>query len=673
MTALYSLSRGYIMVRTSTVIFLLLINFFVFGRDETPFSPLTRNEYPAEFYQGLLHQLNSADPDKAISFLEEEIESHEKRNHPSVVVNLHIINGILQRKLSSARGFVELQKALSKAAGAGLAYEQALAYLELGYTAQGEGQKEIALENFLEGIKVSEAYHLSDLAFRIYFSAGHLQYASDNFQEAIFMLEKGLRFNSFEQWAEKEKGVSHSVMKCYNTLGLSYMLLGDYGPCLSSYKKALQMASWLEDEFWIGLIQGNMGTLYLKKSDCDSALVLLKMDLTVSKKFNSRTSIASTYITLAELHENKRELETASLFYDSAGHIIDELKIPWPSYYIKRAELSYRMNHYKDAIEYGFTYKAQNDSLAQIKKSKALALLQAGFDFENKLGELYSLEKENQLKDEELNYKNLVIIASAVILLVSIALIIVLLRSNRLKVRMNETLEKEVDRRTRKLAYTVKELDTVVYRLSHDFRRPLTTLIGLDHLGRSLTQNQETQEIFEKIGKTARQMDKMLYKMTFVHEINSQKPKFQLINLKQLVNDVACTFESELKRCDLNFKEEIDPTLEVNTDPAFLRIVVSNLLENALVYSADHQNACIRISAGETGDTWYMDVEDNGSGISESIMPRIYEPFFRGSSVSEGNGLGLYLVKRATRRLKGRVDVMSSPKGGSRFTVQFPQ
>src|SRR5690606_12614262 len=151
-------------------------------------------------------------------------------------------------------------------------------------------------------------------------------------------------------------------------------------------------------------------------------------------------------------------------------------------------------------------------------KSKELAMLHASFDFQNKLGEINLLEKENQLKDEELKYKNLLIYGSGYVLLISVAMIIVLLRSNRLKVRLNETLEKEVGRRTRKLAYTVKELDTVVYRLSHDFRRPLTTLIGLDSLGRSLSNNDEVKEIFEKIGKTARQMDKMLYKMTFVHE-----------------------------------------------------------------------------------------------------------------------------------------------------------
>lgn len=299
-------------------------------------------------------------------------------------------------------------------------------------------------------------------------------------------------------------------------------------------------------------------------------------------------------------------------------------------------------------------------------------MLHASFDFQNKLGEINLLEKENQLKDEELKYKNLLIYGSGYVLLISVAMIIVLLRSNRLKVRLNETLEKEVGRRTRKLAYTVKELDTVVYRLSHDFRRPLTTLIGLDSLGRSLSNNDEVKEIFEKIGKTARQMDKMLYKMTFVHEINNQKPALSEVCVAEVIAEVRQQFEEELEAPDLKYEEIVVGQLKVPTDPHFLRIIVSNLLENALVFRPEHGKRTIRLTVEKLKDEWYVEVSDNGPGIPDNILSKIYEPFFRGSPASEGNGLGLYLVRRATRRLKGRITARSVVNKGSTFTVYFP-
>ncbi len=608
----------------------------------------------------------------ASKFLEGEIKRHESLGNISVVVNLQLLSGILQRSTSPAVGFKEIGKALTRATEADLFYEQALSYLELGFTAQSEGQKEKALQHFLKGVLIAENHHLADLAFRIYYSIGHLQYASDNFDEAIAMLAKGLRFYTFDEWMAK-KEFRHNLMSSYNTMGLAYMRAGLYPQALDSFRQSLTVANELKDEFWVGLVHGNMGNVYLKRNIYDSALLLLTIDLKASKKFNSKNSIASTYISLAELHEDQRDLATAEAFYDSAEFIINELNIPYPSYYIKRAELEYRMKDYKAASEYGFIYKVQNDSLAKQKRSKELSLALAGFDFENKLTEMTLLEKENLLKDEELKYKNLLIYGSAYILLMSVILILVLLRSNRLKVKLNETLEKEVGRRTRKLAYTVKELDTVVYRLSHDFRRPLTTLIGLDSLGRSISNDPEIEEIFDKIGKTARQMDKMLYKMTFVHEINSQKPEFTQVNPQEVLQEVVASFETELNSCQFQFEQEIDTDLTITTDPGFLRIIISNLLENAIIFSAESQCRWIKLKTGVGKDEWFLEVADNGMGIPEQILPRLYEPFFRGSPASEGNGLGLYLVKRATRRLKGRVNVRSVPNEGTTFTVTLPR
>lgn len=654
------------------VVFLLLLNLFSFGQDQTDISALSGDKFPATAYVELFGELRKKETDEALNLLEKEIIRHEALNHTSIVVNLRIVYGKIFKKRSAAEGYIEFQKAMTEAEKAGLFYEEVLALLEMGYVSQAEGLKERAFHDYLRGIRIAESNEFADLAFKLYYAAGHLQYHADNYNEAISLLTKGLRFYTLDEWSKKELSISHDVMSSLNTIGLANARLEKFKEAIDAYEDALVIADKLKDEFWVGLIHGNMGNVYLKRAQYDSALLLLNIDLKASKQFDYDFNTASTYISIAEVLENQRLFPKAEAYFDSAGRIINRLKVPYPSYYIKRAELAYRMGKHKEAVEYGFRYKTQNDSLVQEKKSKELAMLHASFDFQNKLGEINLLEKENQLKDEELKYKNLLIYGSGYVLLISVAMIIVLLRSNRLKVRLNETLEKEVGRRTRKLAYTVKELDTVVYRLSHDFRRPLTTLIGLDSLGRSLSNNDEVKEIFEKIGKTARQMDKMLYKMTFVHEINNQKPALSEVCVAEVIAEVRQQFEEELEAPDLKYEEIVVGQLKVPTDPHFLRIIVSNLLENALVFRPEHGKRTIRLTVEKLKDEWYVEVSDNGPGIPDNILSKIYEPFFRGSPASEGNGLGLYLVRRATRRLKGRITARSVVNKGSTFTVYFP-
>ena len=102
--------------------------------------------------------------------------------------------------------------------------------------------------------------------------------------------------------------------------------------------------------------------------------------------------------------------------------------------------------------------------------------------------------------------------------------------------------------------------------------------------------------------------------------------------------------------------------------------VVSNLLSNAVKYVPADRVPRVKVRAGVEGHDVVLEVEDNGRGISEEDLERIFRVFERapGSENIEGTGMGLAIVKRAVERLGGKVSVRSEPDKGSRFQVLLP-
>lgn len=636
-------------------------------------APLNDADYSPSFYRDYFHELRKkANRDSVIVWLKGEIVKQEQVNHTANSINLQIILGQLRRSVSRTDAYLDLENAVKTAERLNMYYEAALAHLEIGNVYNSVGSKEEALQHFLLAAELSERNDYADQAFRGYYHVANLHYSSDNYQEAIEVLNKGLGFFSTEEWMGRDKFTTMDVVSAYNTMGLCYFALQNYSEAIAAYNKGLMAAEKRGSDFWVGLIHGNMGSVFFEQGKLDSAEMLVNIDLLASKKHNAFRSVAADYVSIGRIYQGRNDLLTARTYFDSAYQVVTENKMLYASYFKRRAELAYAMQDYKMAIDFKNTYDVLADSLEKLKKSKELILLQSNNDFKTKLETLQLLEKENELKDKELEYKNVLIYGGTCVTVLAIALLIVLIRSNQLKIKLNKELEREVEKRTRRLASTVKELDTFIYRLSHDFRRPLTTLIGLDSLGRTLSKDPDTSELFSKVGKTAKQMDRMLLKMTYIHEVNTLEPTIVQTNLREVVEEVINGFDDDFSALKMQLIVEVPGEMTVETDTRFLQLILTNLLENAFIFTDEgKKRKIIKISSRLTEKGWKILISDNGVGISHEIRSRIYEPFFRGSPISQGNGLGLYLVRKATRKLKGKVVDYNGDKGESIFMLEF--
>jgi hypothetical protein len=101
--------------------------------------------------------------------------------------------------------------------------------------------------------------------------------------------------------------------------------------------------------------------------------------------------------------------------------------------------------------------------------------------------------------------------------------------------------------------------------------------------------------------------------------------------------------------------------------------IFRNLISNAIKYRrVGKENCLVRIEIEVDSSDCRILVEDNGIGVEESLVPRIFEMFFRASDRSEGSGLGLYIVKNAVDRLEGSIQVESKFGEGTRFWITLP-
>ncbi|HEX6890758.1 MAG TPA: HAMP domain-containing sensor histidine kinase [Chryseolinea sp.] len=107
------------------------------------------------------------------------------------------------------------------------------------------------------------------------------------------------------------------------------------------------------------------------------------------------------------------------------------------------------------------------------------------------------------------------------------------------------------------------------------------------------------------------------------------------------------------------------------SNPTILKIISDNLLENAIIFN--HQKTpVIKIEALSVDHGIRLTIQDNGIGIEPEILPHVYDMFFRGNERSKGNGLGLYIVKRAVNKLNGTIDIESVYGQGTTVRVQIP-
>jgi two-component system sensor histidine kinase/response regulator len=224
------------------------------------------------------------------------------------------------------------------------------------------------------------------------------------------------------------------------------------------------------------------------------------------------------------------------------------------------------------------------------------------------------------------------------------------------------------------LSKSIRELETFLYRASHDLRAPISTQLGLLNLLRSeVTGNASIyiSKIEEMIKRLENTLEKISQLSTSGYDYLHQN---FLGNFEVVVDSCLDKFQAEILEHDIQIVKDIQDSEGFLLDYTSLSIVVSNLIENSIHFCRAEQPRQINIQSRIEPDQSVMTVtvEDNGLGIPANEHHLVFEPFFRGSHAKNGNGLGLYIVKKLCDLLHAGIQLESTVGNGTRFTLTIP-
>lgn len=237
---------------------------------------------------------------------------------------------------------------------------------------------------------------------------------------------------------------------------------------------------------------------------------------------------------------------------------------------------------------------------------------------------------------------------------------------------MNDNLEEIVLSKTRSLRMVNKELDTFLYKSSHDLKRPLTSIIGLANIAK-MTMDEQSYELFDKAKETADDMNKLLLKLQMVSHINNPSD-FKTISIDDMIEEVLEDFKEVIKEKNIDLKYEYCADMELATFPIIIKIVLKNLFENAFYFSTlkEETKPEVKISISKNKTSFIIKIRDNGEGISNDIRKKVWNMFYVGHEQSKGNGLGLYISNKAAKALNGQLSYTSKEGKYAEFKVQIP-
>jgi len=226
----------------------------------------------------------------------------------------------------------------------------------------------------------------------------------------------------------------------------------------------------------------------------------------------------------------------------------------------------------------------------------------------------------------------------------------------------NEALQKAYD-----------ELDKFAYSVSHDIRGPLSGIMGGINVAKHLNDISDIKEMLGLMENSVKKLDAFILSMHDYYTVQRGEVRIKEINLSELINDLKELHHANLIESNVKLNVNISQIEPFWSDEIVMRLVLNNLVTNAIKYQK-HDNEDKRIElnieVGRGHATIY--VRDNGIGIPENYLNEIFDLFFRASTQDVGSGFGLYNVKDALLKLNGGIKVSSVLGEGAVFEVTIP-
>lgn len=226
-----------------------------------------------------------------------------------------------------------------------------------------------------------------------------------------------------------------------------------------------------------------------------------------------------------------------------------------------------------------------------------------------------------------------------------------------------------------RLSRSVNELQIFLYRASHDLKAPITSQLGLLNLLRDEVTG-ESKIYIHKIEEVISRLEKTIDKIRALSDLGYDfVNKNYSTNLTKIIEAILSKWQDQLHGKGIKVRLNISSSSDFNFEVSLIEIILDQVIENSIHFVKPHEpEKWIEVNSVIKKETDSMEiiVSDNGIGIDPKFIPEVTDPFFKGTTVSTGNGLGLYIVKRVCDLMQGKIEIFSDGIAGTTVKVTLP-
>lgn len=469
---------------------------------------------------------------------------------------------------------------------------------------------------------------------------------------------------AFREALAGEKSLGSPIGQAINYANIGYIkeAKGEKDSAWVYYEYSMEQNRLADSQLGISLCYNHFGRLAEQSGDYNKALESFKnsYDLMFGDKdkwhwLESCLSIAKVYLAMEQPENARRYLNEGlktSTEINSWEHLAETYRL--------KAVFEEKTGNYKASLKNYRKYIAYTDSVDNEKNINHLSNLRVNY-----ITEKGNKEKElvNQAYVNEQQKKKIILYFLIIVLLVSAVAISSLIYALKVKAKMQDVIKKASLAR-----------QEFFINVTHDFRTPLTVILGCAEELKSKARNKETATEIDAISRQGQRLLTLVNQLLDIAKVRSAigKANWKTGNMTAFIQMVVENIRPQAIKSLIEIEYFAnEKEAEIDFVPDFMCKILTNILSNALKFTP--KGGKITICSMVDKKALMISIEDTGCGIKPENLPRVFEPFFQAESYSDaGTGIGLALTKQMTEAMGGSIKVSSRPGEGTTFVLSIP-
>ncbi|MGQ8335215.1 tetratricopeptide repeat-containing sensor histidine kinase [Sunxiuqinia sp. A32] len=484
----------------------------------------------------------------------------------------------------------------------------------------------------------------------------------------------------------------------YNNLGIVEASQRDYSSAEKYMLEAYEIIKSADNPENLAKVSYNLGVVYVRLQEYKKADNFINSALVEYRKMSDFNGIENSTRSLAAIQldmENYAEAERLSFqALDIARQIDNRRKIlgNYKNLYLIYERLGDETSDsemLRKELEYFQKWAFLKDSMYQTEMTDKIFELEKQYETEKKNGQIALLQKDNQIKEEEIklqhSQRNSLLIF-AIFILGVLGFFMYALNRNRKLNRLLQAQSKrivaqseQIFNQNKKLQKAIETRDRLFSIIAHDLRSPLISIGNFSRLIDFYLRDNKLEEL-KRVGKDLETNNDYVLELTdnLLSWAKSQSedldPQFERVSIKEIVEQCLEIYSSisNEKSIELSFEETEDCLLW--TDRNMVKTIMRNLINNAIKFTPEHGNVAVSYQMND--NIVEINVADTGIGMSPEQVKLLFDTDQReirkGTLGEKSTGLGLSVCKDFINALNGEINVECVENKGCTFTVSLP-